>query len=310
MYEDLTLIVDEKYSKFRVDQFLKLKFPDVSRGTIRKAFLSRSVLINGRQGRKGEILNNGDKVTINRLESKKDLRYTPHLLKGPKVVYTDDSIIAIYKPPFIHTLPGSAGEKDTLANFANYMFPRREDESFSKPPLFLSRLDYETSGIVLMAKNLAAHETLLVMQEKGQILKRYVLIVGREVHEEVVVKNLVITTGGSTVKVDRNRTFDDENYHTRFIPDRVMNGCSMLYGEIRKGRMHQIRAHAAYKGYPILGDRKYGGKTIPPMNSLPLRPLLHSAQIDIPSMDGKDKLRITCSFPEDLFRMVDLLFSS
>ncbi len=307
MYRDIKILVDGKYHQKRIDFFLKAQFPDASRQDIRKAFLSRSVILNGKHARKGEILSEGDTVLIRELRSKNDVKYLPNLIHGPKVIYKDDHIAAFYKPPFMHMVPMKAGEKDTLANFAAYMFPRDISASFTNPPLFLSRLDYETSGLVLAARNGDMYRSLKEKQDRGEILKFYGLLIQGEIEREVVVRNAVITTGSGKVKVDRKRDFEDEAYHTKFTPEKIFKGYSLLRAEIKKGRMHQIRAHASFSGFPIVGDLKYGGKVIPPIKDLPVRPLLHAAVVDFTHSVSNLRLKINCPYPEDLYRVLDYL---
>lgn len=307
MYRDIELLVDRKYHQKRIDYFLKDKFPDASRKNIRNAFLSRSVLLNGKEARKGELVHDGDKVLIRELRSKRDIKYWPNLIYGPKIIFKDEQLAALYKPPFMHTLPINYGEKDTLANYAAYMFPGDMDDGYITPPLFLSRLDYETSGLVLMARNGTAHRILRAKQEKGEILKVYALIAEGEVDREVVVTNAIITTGGGKVKVDRKRNFEDNSYHTKFVPEKKFKGYTLFRAEIKKGRMHQIRAHAAFSGFPIVGDVKYGGKVVPPMNGLPIRPLLHAAILDFNHTASDMRLKINCPYPEDLYRVLGYL---
>jgi 23S rRNA pseudouridine1911/1915/1917 synthase len=307
MYRDIKLLVDRKYHQKRIDFFLKEKFPDATRQNIRNAFLNRSILLNGKEARKGEILSEGDTVHLKELKSKKDIKYWPNLIYGPKVIFKDAHLAALYKPPFMHTLPINYGEKDTLANYAAYMFPGDLDDDFITPPLFLSRLDYETSGLVLLARNGDVYQMLKEFQDRGEILKNYGLIVKGEVNRELVVTNAIITTGGGKVKVDRKRDFGDEIYHTKFVPEKIFKGYSLIRAEIRKGRMHQIRAHASFSGFPIVGDLKYGGDVVPPMNGLPLRPLLHSAVVDFTHTLSNVRLKINCPYPEDLYRVLDYL---
>ncbi len=308
MYENVEIVVHEREDTMRVDRFIRLKFPDVSRRTIHLGILEKNILVNGRIKKKGELLKKGDRVLIKTLEAKSDLLCMPHPVKGPRVIYEDDALLALYKPPFMHTLPASRKERNTLGNFAVFTCPGECGEGESSFPLFLSRLDYVTSGAVLMARSKKVLEEMRERQARGEIGKIYFLIVEGEVGEEVVIKNRIITTGGSRVKVDRIRDYEDETYFTRFQPDKVGHGYTLLRAEIKRGRMHQIRAHAAFAGFPILGDIMYGGKTIPEMSGLPVRPLLHSSRVDMKVQEGEGLIRIHCPLPEDLVRMGDLLF--
>lgn len=307
MYRDVKLQVSKKHHHKRVDLFLREIFEAASRSNIRSAFLSKAILVNGKVARKAQVLNEGDRVLVKFLSSSKKIKYWPNLIHGPRVIFKDEHIAAFYKPPFMHTLPKHYGEKDTLANFAAYMFTGDLDEDYCSPPLFLSRLDYETSGLVLMARSGAVHRSLKERQGGGKILKTYALVVEGEVESEVIVKNAIVTTGGGKVKVDRREHSADEYSQTKFIPEKVFNGYSLLRAEIRKARMHQIRAHASYSGFPIVGDVKYGGKVFPPMKGLPLRPLLHSAVVEFSHVTKSVNLKINCPYPEDLVRVLDYL---
>lgn len=310
MCRDVKLVVNKAYHNKRVDLFLKDRFPDVSRKEIRCAFLERAVLVNGRESRKGATLSEGDIVQVRALSSKKDIRYLPNALSGPKIVFKDEYVAAIYKPPFMHTLPAMPGEKDTLANYAVHMFPGSSGKDCQSQPPFLSRLDFLTSGMVLMARGQETYQELRAMEAKGEILKGYALIVSGVLREEMIVPNRIITTGKGKVRVDRGCHSHDERYHTKFIPEEVFGEYSLLRAEIRKGRMHQIRAHASFAGFPIVGDSKYGGEIVPPMKELPVRPMLHSAVVEFTHTVSGLRIKIICPYPEDLYRLLDHLQGS
>lgn len=308
MYKNIKIKADKNDSNKRLDCFIKEKFPNVSRSNIKKALAEGKIFLNGNIGKKGDFIKEGDEIHILELIPK-DIEYIPNnKVKGIKILFQDNFIVLFYKPPFMHVLPHSSQEKDTLANFAISLFIDEIKYNLS-PPLFLSRLDYETSGIILMAKDKETYKYLLSSQEKGEIIKTYSLIVKGDVKEEVVIKNKIITTGRGKVKVDKDNYSESEHYHTRFILEKKEGEFALLKAIIKKGRMHQIRAHASFAGFPILGDVKYNGEVLS-IEKFPKRPLLHSTSIQFFHPKNGRLVIFDSPLPKDFKYILNSLFNN
>jgi len=185
---------------------------------------------------KGVVTVNGKKITIARGEIKEDTVFKVKDIVSPKVIFEDDDILAIDKPAFLN------------ASEVEKMFPQA---------VLLNRLDKETSGVMLMAKNEPFRQKAIKEFKNNRVYKEYVAIVDGKIVEELTIDAPISTIKG---KVARSRI--DEKYGkpaiTHITPYMVEGKKSKIKIVIENGRTHQIRVHLQHVGIPIIGDLQYG----------------------------------------------------
>jgi 23S rRNA pseudouridine1911/1915/1917 synthase len=121
----------------------------------------------------------------------------------------------------------------------------------------LNRLDYLTSGLVLVGRSSASRSLYLHLQERGLVEKTYLALVREEVDEEICIKRAIDSSRRNKVRVLSTDT-DDPLRHTRITPLGRIGDHTLVRARIHKGQRHQIRAHLASCGHPIVGDPLYG----------------------------------------------------
>eukprot|EP01029_Cantina_marsupialis_P000171 TRINITY_DN10165_c1_g1_i1.p1 TRINITY_DN10165_c1_g1~~TRINITY_DN10165_c1_g1_i1.p1 ORF type:complete len:249 (-),score=49.67 TRINITY_DN10165_c1_g1_i1:98-844(-) len=203
---------------------------------------------------KGLVRAKGKKVVIARGEIPDDTKFTVKQMDDVKVIFQDNDILALNKPCFMTS--------DEVAK----KFPKA---------IMLNRLDKETSGVMLFAKNEEFQEKAIKEFKNNNVYKEYVAIVDGKVIDEIEIDKPILTTkdrGMAKSKVDKH----GKSAKSTIYPMLVEGNKSKVKVVIDTGRTHQIRVHLNYAGFPIIGDAIYG-KPASNIN----RVLLHSKKTKI-----------------------------
>lgn len=203
---------------------------------------------------KGVVYIGDKKVKIARAEVKEDTKFRVEIPEEIKIIYQDQDLIAINKPPFVDSY---------------------EIENAIEGAKLLHRLDRQTSGVLLLARNEKFFKKAIDEFKQRKVKKIYIAWVEGIISEEIEIDLPILTIkrGGKAIsKIDKKK---GKKAYTKIVPDLIQGKKSRVIVEIKTGRTHQIRVHLAYLGHPIVGDELYGSKT----NAK--RILLHSHKIEI-----------------------------
>lgn len=213
-------------------------------------------------------------------------------LDGSLVLHEDQSLIAIDKPPGVPAHPVRARHQGTASQLVGEWLRRREDR---KVPLWpVHRLDTGTSGILVFAKTRAAARAFSQNLARRRVAKRYLaLVASPPVPPEGTIR-LALEKGAGRSTVGEAGKASVTAYRTLRSGSRA----TLLEVSPETGRMHQIRAHLAAVGHPVLGDAKYGG---PPARRL----FLHAARLELPHPDGGRPFAIESPMPADWEAVLD-----
>ena len=255
----------------RLETFVRQRLPHLSRRQSAKAIDENAFSVNGRRGKKGQRLKQGDLVIFHGAQHW--LSNSPVAAKDGRVsiAYEDPEIIVVDKPAGIATHGFSARDVDTLANRLITRWPELISVGKSRwEPGLLNRLDIETSGLVLVAKKQQAFENLREQFRQRRITKKYIALVWGDpadsgsislvlAHDSADKSRMEVVEGSGT---DRQRL---RSWHavTRFR--KLVNSGEMSLLEIlmETGVTHQIRVHLAAIGHPIVGDSLYASERNP-----------------------------------------------
>ena len=200
-----------------------------------------------------------DEINIE-IEEKKELSFKPEDI-ALDVVYEDDDMIVINKPQGLCVHPAVKNEEHTLVNALTYRFKNLSDVNGMFRLGIVHRLDKDTSGLMVVAKNNKAHINLQKQIQTKTCKRKYLaLVVGSfSEHDGVIDKNL-IRSKKNRLKYEVCADFEGRTALTYYKTIQIYKGYSLVEFELKTGRTHQIRVHASYLGHPIVGDKLYGLK--------------------------------------------------
>ncbi len=282
-------IIDDKYHDFIVQDYLK-QVHGYSTRIINKVKQDKSsIMLNGKHVRVVDKVKCNDILYI-KLNDIMHIKSNHDLFA--KILYNDSDIIIYDKPYNMPIHPSKSHQSDTLANvFANYCEYSREECIF-RP---LNRLDTDTSGICIIAKNQLAAVNL----SKG-ILKKYKAVICGNINNHQGTIDLPIRRVNE-ILIKREVGIDGKRSLTEYEVISRGNNYDLLNIILRTGRTHQIRVHFSYIGYPLAGDKLYGGDTC-----FIQRHALHCYNVSFKHPITKSYMEITSELPKDINNLLQL----
>ena len=238
----------------RIDNFLFSQLKGVPKGLIYRLLRTGKIRVNGKRVKQTYRLQEYDEVKIPRIDTSENrLTKIGEKVKTQienSIIFENPDILAINKPAGLAVHPGSKVPYGVI----EILRELRPNTEFLE---LVHRLDRETSGCLLVAKNRKALNQLHQLLRTNGIRKSYQLLVKGEWDLGELVVDTALQSKGQSNDVDDERNRYKQAY-TKFKPISDYTGFTLLNAEIETGRTHQIRIHAAQTGFPIVGDSKYG----------------------------------------------------
>lgn len=294
----------------RLDQVAARLFSDYSRSRLQTWIRAGELQVDGREYRPRDKVAAGQVLELAaELVAEVSWRAQPMALD---IVYEDDSIIVLNKPAGLVVHPAAGHADGTLVNALLEHAPE-----LAQLPRggIVHRLDMETSGIMVVARNLAAHHDLVAQLQARMVRREYCAVcigamtgggtvnapMGRHPRQR---KKMAVLSAGGKPAITHYRVAKRFAHHTRITVN------------LETGRTHQIRVHMAYRRYPLVGDPVYGGRPrIPPGASAELidalrgfpRQALHARALGLIHPASGEELAFDCPLPGDLLGLLDVL---
>jgi len=265
MKKIINLITQSEDNNLRVDVFVNKKESSLSRTRIKNLILNKKLKLNGKMiNSPSHKVLNGDKINLEIPEPKK-ASIKPFDFKL-NIIYEDDDLLVINKPAGIIMHPGAGNYDNTIVNaLMNYCKGNLSNIGDELRPGIVHRIDKDTSGLVVIAKNNETHENLSKQFNKHTIQRIYQLMVwGKLRPQSGKIETLITRSSRNRQLMEVGITKGKKaitNYKTLevFENDKTPT-LSLLECKLETGRTHQIRVHMSYKGNNILGDNKYKKK--------------------------------------------------
>ncbi len=296
----------------RLDKALTAAMPDLSRMQWQRLIKEGRVLVDGRSAKPSLRLSGDEQIAADIPEAvESDL--LPEAIPLD-IRYEDSDILIVNKPAGMVVHPGTGHESGTLVNALLAHCTDLSGIGNTKRPGIVHRLDKDTSGLLVIAKN---DKALLALQEqfkKRTVGKKYLALVHGQIQPATALidapigrdprqrkKMSVIVPGSPRAASSRARSAQTQYRSLAVYEDFSLLECSLF-----TGRTHQIRVHLAYINYPIVGDTVYGRRK----QSLPLkRHFLHAAELTIKHPSNQKELAFTAELPPELIAILDTLES-
>ncbi|MEW6027549.1 MAG: RluA family pseudouridine synthase [Planctomycetota bacterium] len=334
-YQNLTpaeiLVKKSTLEDYRLDIYLTHRFADYSRSLIQKFIRDGLVTVSGRKSKPSYQLHQGDLIKIQ----------LPAVIKPQmiaediplEILYEDEEIIAINKPPGMVVHPAGGNWEHTLANALLHhcgslpippipagIKPKDGDMSIYRPGI-VHRLDKDTSGLILAAKTLQSHMVLSHQFEKRQTQKEYIALVEKEVKSDSDLIDKPIGRHASDYKkmaISAKGGKGREAVSVYHVIERYHN-FSLVRVAPKTGRTHQIRVHLASIGHPVVCDKTYGlreelflsdirlGIDEADNKSILNRQALHAAKLTFYHPATKKEMTLEAPLAEDIQKVIELL---
>lgn len=257
MRKSFSFTAGERDAGRRLEALLKERL-GLSRAQIRRAkFTDGGITVNGTRRRTTYPAVPGDLVVVSFAEADTAGKVEPNADGGLLILYEDGDVLAVHKPPGMACHPAHGHYRDTLANLAAAHYAA---QGLSAPVRQIGRLDRDTSGIVLLAKSRIAAARLSSQRERGELSKAYLALAEGVFREtEGCIRLPLSKKVGEKNEMEASPDGKSAATHYRVLAQE--EGRALLLCRLETGRTHQIRAHLAAVGHPLVGDVVYGGGT-------------------------------------------------
>ncbi|MBP5782072.1 MAG: RluA family pseudouridine synthase [Bacteroidales bacterium] len=260
MYEHFRFVVDKGQSPLRMDKFLFSRIENASRNKIQVAAKADCVLVNGKPEKPSYKVKPLDVITILMSKPPRDTDVIPQNIPL-EIVYEDDDVIIVNKKAGMVVHPSYANYDGTLVNALTYYF---NEQGKGAIPALVHRIDKDTSGLLLVAKNEVAQTYLAKQFFDHTVERRYQALVWGDFDEDegTITGNLGRSAKDRRVVAVYPDGSQGRHAVTHYKVLQRFNYVTLVECRLETGRTHQIRAHMQYIKHPLFGDKTYGGDTI------------------------------------------------
>jgi 23S rRNA pseudouridine1911/1915/1917 synthase len=282
----------------RLDNVLHERLPQYSRSRIQEWIRTGRVLVNGAPARASLTVRGGEAIQVEPADP-------PPLHAEPEaipltVLYEDDDVVAVDKPAGMVVHAGAGVHSGTLVNALLHRFGALSGVAGELRPGIVHRLDRFTSGVILVAKNDAAHRKLAAQFSSRRVEKVYLALVHGALKQDsgVIDKPIARDPVHRTRMTARLR--DGRTAHTEYRVTARLPGFTFLEVKIGTGRTHQIRVHLSSIGHPVVGDTLYGAPAQVPGRTALGRYFLHAHRIRFFRPSDDQPVTVISPLPQEL----------
>ncbi len=289
--------------KLRLDVFLEKQLPTFTRSHLKNQIVNGEVLVNGKQVKAGYNLKPDDEVKLT-INPPKEVNLTPQKL-DIDIVYEDKDLVVVNKQQGLVVHPAVGNYDNTLVNALLYEVKNLSGINGVARPGIVHRLDKDTSGLILIAKNDVSHVSLSRQIQSKECKRFYIaLLEGNLKDDSGVVKTYIARDKKNRLKMAVNINNAGKYAETHYRVLKRFIGYCLVEFELKTGRTHQIRVHANYLGHSVVGDKLYNSKT----DKFKLKgQLLHAYKIIFSHPISNKLLEFSTALPEYFDNVINLL---
>jgi 23S rRNA pseudouridine1911/1915/1917 synthase len=298
MPEQRSFVVTGPNVAVRLDHYLRERVPGLSRRQLMSLFHAGHVRVNGRLASKGARVQSGDRIELDGIPAE----------TGPaadfdvslRIIYEDRQLVAVDKPAGMPSHALRVGERGTVVSALLARYPElrgvgyREQESG-----LVHRLDGDTSGVLLAARDQATFETLRAAHERDEFGKRYLALVRGQPVPQVL--RGYLRADQRTVRVRSEPFAEAKAVAMELLTSERYGDFALVCVRLSRAARHQVRALLAAKGHPIAGDQQYGGDSLSGLD----RHFLHASELSFPYQN--ERLQLQAALPLELTSVLERL---
>ncbi|MEI8139933.1 MAG: RluA family pseudouridine synthase [bacterium] len=290
----------------RLDAWLSLVQPDLSRARIQDLIRSGHITLNGKPTKPSQSLITGQEIQIN-VPAPVEVDLKPEAIPLD-ILFEDTDLIVLNKPAGLVVHPAAGHASGTLVNALLSHCSDLAGIGGEKRPGIVHRLDRDTTGVMVVAKNDMAMKALADQFKHRQTTKEYLALVWGHLNPSSGRTETLIGRNPHDRKKMCTKPDIGRNAITNYETQEKFTNTSLLRIHIETGRTHQIRVHMAHLGHSIIGDPQYGRPrhNVLPV-AIPLRQMLHAAQLTFMHPVSGQTLTVKAPLPEDMQVLIDIL---
>lgn len=298
MEEKLRIEVENLEKNERIDKYLSSKLDDsFSRAKIQKLIDEELILVNDKVIKSSYKVSNGDVILIT--DKEEDVSVKPEKM-DIDIVYEDDDVMVINKKSGVVVHPAPGNYSGTLVNGLMYLSKDLSHVNGEFRPGIVHRIDKDTSGLLIVAKNDKAHRILAEELKEKKIKRKYIALVSGVINHDIGEIDAPIGRDPSDRKKMCVTSTNSKDAITHFrVLERYKNA-SLIECELETGRTHQIRVHMKYINHPVINDPVYGKN-----NHGEFGQLLHAKEITFTHPTTKEVMTFSCEVPEEFNKILE-----
>lgn len=298
MEEKIRIEVENLEKNERIDKYLSSKLDDsFSRAKIQKLIDEELILVNDKVIKSSYKVSNGDVILIT--DKEEDMSVKPEKM-DIDIVYEDDDVMVINKKSGVVVHPAPGNYSGTLVNGLMYLSKDLSHVNGEFRPGIVHRIDKDTSGLLIVAKNDKAHRILAEELKEKKIKRKYIALVSGVINHDIGQIDAPIGRDPSDRKKMCVTSTNSKDAITHFrVLERYKNA-SLIECELETGRTHQIRVHMKYINHPVINDPVYGKN-----NHGEFGQLLHAKEITFTHPTTKEVMTFSCEVPEEFNKILE-----
>lgn len=301
MRENREYIVTEEYQGLRIDKFLSEVVAEFSREKLKQVFDEGLILINGKVVKPSEKAVKGDIVQITLPETSELAIEAQNI--PLQIIYEDDDIAVIDKPQGLVVHPAPGNYTDTMVNGLLYHVKNLSAINGVIRPGIVHRIDKDTSGLLVVAKNDVAHNRLAQQFSDHTITRAYTAVVHGLISNEKGIIDAPLGRDPLNRKAMAVTQRNNKRAVTRYEVVKRYDGCTHINVRLETGRTHQIRVHMRYIHHPVVGDRQYGYDT--PLDKQFKGQLLHAYLLGFIHPKTNEYMEFFSEIPDYFYEIID-----
>lgn len=298
MEEKIRIEVENLEKNERIDKYLSSKLDDnFSRAKIQKLIDEELILVNDKVIKSSYKVSNGDVILIT--DKEEDMSVKPEKM-DIDIVYEDDDVMVINKKSGVVVHPAPGNYSGTIVNGLMYLSKDLSHVNGEFRPGIVHRIDKDTSGLLIVAKNDKAHRILAEELKEKKIKRKYIALVSGVINHDIGEIDAPIGRDPSDRKKMCVTSTNSKDAITHFrVLERYKNA-SLIECELETGRTHQIRVHMKYINHPVINDPVYGKN-----NHGEFGQLLHAKEITFTHPTTKEVMTFSCEVPEEFNKILE-----